>query len=364
MKKLFTTLTIAFCLLCLTKNAEAAKINISDTAFLNINGYAQFWLSMPMDQGPTLQTDFYLRRVRLLFSGQIAPNFNFFIGTLNGDMGKNGDMSSRTLIADAWLEYIVADYLKINAGLLKLPFSRHMQQTGAKLHGLDFHGSCLQREGGIGHRDMGVMARGLLLNKHIDYRLAIVDGIEYAPGDPDTDPPVTAINENDSLRVVGRIGYNVFDPEPGFFWAGTYLGKKKILSFGISFDIQPGVGGENGEELYYALAFDAVADIPIGKNGIVATLNAYKFGPGCTVPEGSGFWADFGYRINKIEPLVSLESYTPTNGDTGKRLAILGGLNWWIHGHNVNLKFQFGSVKLNGSDEWTSTAIIQSQVFF
>jgi len=357
-------------------NAKAAKITISDDAYLNIHGFAQEWLYMPIDhegKNPTIVTDFYLRRVRLLFGGQIAPDVNFFIGTLNGDMGKNSSMSSRTLIADAWVEFIVNDYFKVNAGLLKLPFSRHMQQTGAKLHGLDFHGSYLKRSGvGIGHRDMGVMVRGLLSDKQVDVRLAVVDGTEYdkevIPGDPNADPPVPDVtlvtNKDDIPRFVGRIGYNVFDPEPGYFWAGTYLGKMKVLSFGLSFDLQPGVGGDEGDELYYAFAIDAFADIPMAENGVISTLNAYYFGPGGIHAEGFGLWADFGYRIKKIEPLVAFELYTPNEGDQGKHQALLGGLNWWIHGHNVNVKFQFGIDKMNGADDWTKTAIAQSQVFF
>ncbi|MBN1222722.1 MAG: hypothetical protein JXB23_05705 [Candidatus Aminicenantes bacterium] len=364
MRKLLPILVAAGCLLCFTADARAAKIKISDTAFLDIHGYMQHWLHMPLDQGPSIKTDFYLRRVRLLFTGQIAPNVNFFIGTLNSDMGKNGDMSSRTLIADAWMEFVISDYLTINAGLLKLPFSRHMQQTGGKLHGLDFHGSYLMRYGGIGHRDMGIMARGLLLNNKIDYRIAILDGKEYAPGNSNATPPVADTNKNDSLRLVGRAAYNVFDSEPGYFWAGTYLGTKKILSFGLSFDIQSGVGGENGNDLYSAIAVDAFADIPIGKNGIVSTLNFYSFGAGGAVPEGHGLWADFGYRIDKIEPLIAFEWYSPSQGDAGKRQAILAGLNWWIHGHNVNIKFQFGTENLNGVDKWTNTAIVQGQLLF
>ena len=357
MKKSCSILVTVGFLLIVATNANAAKIPISETSFLDIHGYMQNWLYMPMDQGPSIKTDFYLRRVRLLFSGQIAPNVKFFIGTLNGDMGKDGNMSSRTLIADAWMEFTLSESLTINAGLLKLPFSRHMQQTGAKLHGLDFHGAFLQRYGGIGHRDFGVMARGLLLKKKLDYRIAVVDGREYAPGDPVT-------NKNDSLRLVGRFGYNVFEAEPGYFWAGSYLGTKKVLSFGISFALQPGVGGITGDELYSAVAFDAFADIPMGENGIVSTLNVYSFGAGGMIPKGSGLWIDFGYRINKIEPLIALEFYSPAEGDAGKRNTILGGVNWWIHGHNANIKFQFGTEKLHGADKWTNTAIIQGQIFF
>jgi len=364
LKKLSTCLIALVFLLIIASNAGAQTIKLSDTAFLKINGFVQGTLHMPIDQGPSLKKDFYLKRVRLCFSGQAAKNVNYFIGTLNGNMGVNGDMSARTLIADAWVEFVTSEHLKINAGLLKLPFSRHMQQTGAKLHGLEFHGSFLNRAGGIGHRDMGIMARGLLADQHVDYRFAILDGVEYAPGDIDATPPVPPRNKNDCLRFVGRVGYNVFDAEPGFFWAGTYLGAKKILSFGASFDLQPGVGGENGDELYSAFALDAFADIPMGENGIVSTLNIYSFGAGGAVPQGFGFWADFGYRIKNIEPLIAFESYKPKDGDAGKRQAVLGGLNWWIKGHNVSLKFQLGTEKLNGAEDWTKTGDVQVQVFF
>ncbi|MCD6161451.1 MAG: hypothetical protein J7K40_03440 [candidate division Zixibacteria bacterium] len=99
-------------------------------------------------------------------------------------------------------------------------------------------------------------------------------------------------------------------------------------------------------------------------NGIIGTLNAYYFGPGGIHPEGFGLWGDFGYRIKKIEPLVAFEWYAPDEGEQGKRQEFLGGLNWWIHGHNVNVKLQFGICKLNGTDDWTKTVIAQSQVFF
>ncbi len=229
-----------------------------------------------------------------------------------------------------------------------------MQQSAGKLHGIDFHGAFLKRAGGITHRDMGIMVRGLLSDNRIDYRYAIVDGEEFAP----------VTNKNDTLRMVGRIGYNVFDPEPDFFWSGTYLGKKKVLSFGASFDVQPGVGGKSGEDLYSAFALDAFADMPVGKNHIVSTLNVYSYGEGGVIRKGVGLWADFGYRIDKIEPIVEFEWYEPSEGNLGKRLAFMGGVNWWIQGYNVNIKFQVGTQSLNGSENWTQTAILQGQLLF
>ncbi len=363
MRSSVLVLAFALCFVGITGDATAAKITVSDDAYLDIHGYTQFWLYAPIEHNegdPAITTDFYMRRVRFLFSGQVAKNVNFFVGTLNADMGKNGDMSARTLIADAWVEFTVNKYLKVDAGLLKLPFSRHMQQTGAKLHGLDFHGTCLQRCGGIGHRDMGIMVRGLLSESRVDYRFAILDGVEYAPGEP----PDPDTNENDAPRFVGRLGYNLADPEPGYFWAGTYLGQKDVRTLGFSFDVQPGVGGDEGDELYYAIALDAFFDVPMEENAIVSTMNFYYFGPGGALPEGYGLWADFGYRVRKIEPLIAFDWYAPDKGDTGRLQTITGGLNWWMHGHNANLKFEFGAKKVDGGDEWIKTAIVQAQMLF
>jgi len=109
MRKLISTLMFVVCLVCFMANAQAAKITISDDAFLDIHGYVQTWMYMPVDhegKDASIITDFYLKRARLLFGGQITPDVMFFIGTLNGNMGKDGDMSPRTLIADAWVEYL------------------------------------------------------------------------------------------------------------------------------------------------------------------------------------------------------------------------------------------------------------------
>ena len=335
-------------------SANAAKVEISEKSFLEFHGYIQTWLNVSLDNEedkPDVISDFYLRRVRLLAKGQLGSYFNFFIGTLNLDMGKGGDFSGRTTIGDAWMEAVVAKELKVDVGLLKLPFSRHGGQGGGTLHGIDFHGTFLKSGVSFSQRDVGVMARGLLFNELIDYRIAILDGVE--PG-----------GEDDLPRFMGRLGINIFDSEPAFFFKGTHLGKKKVLSFGLTFDLQPGVGGDDGKSLLYSFAFDGFLDLPLGDNGLIATINAYLYGPGGAVPEGIGLWADLGFRIRAVEPLVALEWFAPSDGDTGKRLSVLGGVNWWMDGHRSNLKLQFGGTKIDGSSDWSKTFVLQGQIFY
>lgn len=294
--------------------------------------------------------EFFIRRAKFVFKGQLNKNIKLLVGLLSKNFGRAGDTKVNTELKDAWIEYGFSKALKLNVGLIKLPFSRHTQQAGRTLHGLDYHSSFLVNTGIYGHRDMGMVARGLLLKNKIDYRLALVNG------------KVDASGADKHLRHVGRLGFNFFDAEPEYFWAGTYLGKRKVLSFGVSWDLEPGVGGSNGTSLHRRIAFDALADIPMGENGVVATFNFYHFNEGTKRPKGKGLWADLGYRIKKIEPLIALEWYQPDSGDKGKRLAILPGLNYWIKGHAANIKAEFGLIKLDGADEWDKAFTLQSQL--
>jgi len=198
------------------------------------------------------------------------------------------------------------------------------------------------------------MGRGLVLNNKIDYRLAMVNGKEEAG----------VLGGDKHQRYVGRLSYNVFDAEPEMYLVGTYLGKRKILTLGVSMDVEPGVGGSDGKSLHKRIVIDALADIPMGKNGVVATFNYYIFNEGTMRPKGTGLWCDLGYRIEKVEPLVAIEWYKPDSGDKGKLLAILPGINYWIKGYEANIKTEFGWTKRNNAEEWDKTIIIQSQIGF
>jgi hypothetical protein len=339
-------------------NAGAARIDVGEESFLNLSGFIQ--TQMLMDFDPSNESldqtyDFYLKRVRFIASGQLSEKVRFLLGTLTAGYGAGGDYSARTWIADAWLELVLSKKVTLDIGQLKLCFSRHMQQTSALLHGIDFHGSYIAYPGNKTHRDLGVMFRGLVSDNKVDYRFAIVDGLEPSAENP---------RDNDLPRIVGRVGYNVFDSEPGYFWGGTYLGQKKILSFGASFDFQPAMHGEEFDEAYSAFALDMLADIPLEENGLNAAASFYYFGEGGALPEGSGAWAELGYRIDKIEPLIGIEIYEPEEGDMGKREVVLVGLNYWFKGHATNFKIQFASEKLNNAEDASNKVLAQAQVKF
>ncbi|MBU1433153.1 OprO/OprP family phosphate-selective porin [Myxococcota bacterium] len=355
----------------LASHASALDLYEKDDKTLKIIGIVQPRMDMNLDSTPVagsgdekgpVTTDFYIRRFRLITEANIHKNIQVRFNLHSNDIGLPGKYNPAMFVGDAYIEYKASKNLLINFGILKLPFLRHMMQGAAGLHGMDFHGFILKEPAGVKgamtnlpHRDNGIMFRGLLANKKIDYRIAIVDGWEYNPGvaaGADGSGGAPAHNEEDMPRMVGRIAYNLFDATPEYYLAGTYLGKKKVVSFGVSFDLQPGVGGDDGKKMYSAFGGDLLVDLPMGKNGLTLTGNFGKFGEGGPMPGdkgGMGMWADLGYRIGKIEPLFAFEQYIPDNEEEknhkGEHQAMLFGLNYWAKGHAFNIKAQFGMVK-------------------
>ncbi|MBN2800490.1 MAG: hypothetical protein JXX28_15220 [Deltaproteobacteria bacterium] len=355
--------------------AEAAKIQVNDTSFVEVNGYLQNWavlhLQAPNQEGPGM--DFYTRRARIIIKGQATQDVSYMVGLLTSDIGVNGDYTGRTLNPDGWIDYKFSPSLKVAFGHMITPFSRAMQ-SGSKLYSLDLHGSVFKRAGAMSSmRDSGVMFHGLLADKKIDYRVGVFDGVvsktgnvvndNGTPDDP-SDDVTTSVTTGlyDTPRVVGRLAYNVFEAEPEIYLAGSYLGKRKVLTFGLSWDVEPGVGVENG--LYYAAAFDWLADIPMEDNGLTVLGAAYYYGEGGAMPPGLALFNDLGYRIGKVNPLVGVEMVMPSEGDTGKRTAVLPGVNYWIDGHKASIKAQVGAVNANAAEDWTITGVVQSQIAF
>src|SRR5205814_5387031 len=120
-------------------------------------------------------------------------------------------------------------------------------------------------------RDLGVQARGLVAGGHIEYRLGLFQGfrISEVPG-----PPATVGGLN-FFRFATRVQVNILDAEPGFFKAGTYLGAKKILSFGGFFDIQ---------KSYKYFGGDFLLDLPVGPGIVTAQADVVHWDGGDFIP--------------------------------------------------------------------------------
>ncbi len=380
------------------------KLGDDDTN-LNLGLLLQSWGEWIEDGAPSADnpgTDFYLRRFRMLMYGKLHDRVNYFVETDNPNFGKNGDYSSRTFVQDAWIEFDLYKSLQIDVGMLLVPFSHHGMQGAVSLHSLDYHGSLIRYPGGSHKvwRDMGVMARGLLLEDRFEYRLAVLNGVRGGGED--------LRNPDDWPRMTARFTYNLFDFEGGagtggFFYDGIYLksdgddliSAKKIVSFGLSADWQKdlnvsltqGDGDLSRRRDYFALAADVFVDLPIDENGLMGLcgqINFYYYDHGdrrlhpdttarslydvlddtyTSEYTGFGIMSELGFRYSSYEAIMSVDWFdsTKAEGDLGDLLSIYGGINWWMYGHSTSLKLQMGGSKINGSD-WGAAAQIQVQL--
>lgn len=210
--------------------------------------WTQLWYQYVEDgkDGDTGLSDFIARRAYFSISGQPSDLLSFFTHIAVDRLGQEGldnaalGLGSGLVFRDLWATLHVQKYLNIQVGRMYVPLTRNYGVTSTKAL-LTTDLSLLQ--GGIRGsifytnkvgRDDGVVFWGTPLDGRLHYRMMVSEGVE---GDR---------NPDDNLRFVGRLAFNFLEPETTWFNKGTYLGEKKILSFGAAFDTQNGLATSDG----------------------------------------------------------------------------------------------------------------------
>jgi hypothetical protein len=286
---------------------------------------------------------FFLRRARIMLGITLGSSFELFAETDSPNLGKPsqpGQMLANTVgtnIQDAFVTWKRFEQFKIDAGMMLLPFLHNSLQSASSLYGWDYYAYSFQQNAGLGGyvwRDTGLQVRGLLLG-HLEYRAGVFTGKRQIPPPAPAGAPVVPGDSRTVPRLAGRVQYNVFDPETAFFYAGTYAGSKRILSFGAGIDHQ---------DTYNAWALDGFFDWPVGADVVTGQLvfARYDGGSWIALPKHNVIMAEAGYRFGtlKLSPIVRVEQLmvdapTPMSSDQTRYAA---GLAWWYMGHNANLK--------------------------
>jgi len=313
------------------KPPAMAMVKVNDDTWIRLG-----FLLQP--QADWLQTaaggygqNLFVRRVRVLLGGSLTKDVTFFFETDTPNLGKTvaGTKTGATMtVQDAFVEWKVANEFQLGGGLFLVPLARNTLQSAASLLTLDYgtysfsFSAPLQNVVG---RDTGFHARGYFLGNHLEYRAGIFQGQRDAAG-------------RQAFRVMGRVMYDLFDTETGYFYTGTNLGKKKIVAFGTAFDAQKD---------YFAYAGDAFVDWPIaGGNAVTFQADFIHYNGGRTLtalPNQDTLHTEAGVYIGaaKVTPYGIFELKDVHNTDTGdeKRYGI--GLAWFRNGHNFNIKAQY-----------------------
>ena len=377
----FTKLLVAIALVVgLASSSFAAdsiaKFTFGDDQYLELHYLLQVQGYSAYKDGGTesdyWSKDFMIRRSRVILKGQAAQGVEFFMETdapkqennnnTESDVTKNGKY---LFTQDAYIDFTIAKELKIAFGHILLPFMHHDRQSAATLLCVDYTGAVVPVGGNV-WRDTGIEFRGLLANGLVDYRVGVFDGQDRKPGTP-------TINKNDMPRFTGRVQVNLKDAEEGFFYSGNYLGKKSIISFGAGIDYQQDAfdAGTKAKD-YTAWTVDVYFDHPVAANNVLTLQAAYvnvKNSPFMTgTPEKANmYFAEGGFLINGTWQPVARYYYKETEtlaGVKSKISEIAGGINYYIKGHNANIKVEYAQQLKDESDDFKNKQVtIQCQIF-
>lgn len=197
-------------------------------------------------------------------------------------------------------------------------------------------------------RDLGATLFGNLSLSpmvHLKYYAGVWDGVQTAA--------------RDNLRYTVRGQVNFFDAEPGYYNDSTYLGTKRTVGIGGSFDAQNAVAIDQatGRTANYRLySLDAFTEQPLGPGSVSAEfgyVNLDLGGGGTLVrsdatvlgnasrAQGHGWYAQAGFYVTvlKLQPWVNYEKWTSDASDRrGAYKAFRAGLNYWFWGETANAK--------------------------
>lgn len=336
-------------------NAGDATLKISDNSWLTFDYEAQLYGQFSNTGSGSNQTgdtsNIYFRRNRLSMLGHVSDDYGFYVSVEQGAIEGLTMSSSVSYFEplDAFAYAKFTDYLRVRAGLTKDQLVRENNEECFAPLSMDrslFVYTDLPRL----NRDFGVVVWGNLVDAKLQYRLAVMEGDQ------------TSNNPNSQFRYTGRVHLTLLDPEDSLSYKGTYLGEKKVLTFGAGYQIQPdmvyaNLAAETLPKDYTAWTFDEFFEYPIEKVGTFTLSSAYlkeDFGnayqggnpdPRSTGVFGQkkGWYAKAGYLLpNKVGP-GKLQFYGRYED---WRFAQLSDnvfdqkVKWWAAGVNYLLKGQ------------------------
>jgi hypothetical protein len=311
----------------------------------------QMWADWTQDSAGTqgYQQNFYFRRARIIMGGDIGKDISFFVETDDPKLGitpKN--LSTGFILQDALLEWRPTSEFQLVGGLMIVPFSRNGLQSTLSYLTLDVSpistvsNSATQSSA---LRDAGFEAKGFFFKDRLLYRIGEFSGQRDANG-------------HNSMRTAGYVQYDFFTPEKGYLFAGTALGKQKILAVDAGFDVQSS---------YKAQSANIASALPVNNGDEIAAQFQFTHYNGHTkfpaIPNQKGFLFESGYYVHqaKLQPFLKYEAQTFADAaNAAKDINRFGaGANYYIRGQNLKWTVQYlralpqNTTSLKASNEFT-----------
>ncbi|MCX7163381.1 MAG: selenite/tellurite reduction operon porin ExtI [Rhodocyclales bacterium] len=333
-------------------------INFNNESYLTVSYSLQVWAQ---NRGYTSATDagsvteFFLRRNRLTFNGQVNDYVGFYAQLEAGNDGKAGDVDKSVYYRDAYVTLDYSDPARFIVGRFKNTFSRENLEACLEPLTLD-RAEWLGYTPYAGSRDTGAAVWGNLANGMFQYRLMMANGRQ---GD-------NVVKKGP--RLTARAHVSLLDPETEYGYLGTYLGTKRVLTIGVAQDFQKDVAYGNfaAKTLpkdYKASTLDIFYEQPTasGTYTLSGAVMRYRTGDAINaasadpnLPENSelgGSYVKAGYLLPAKVGIGRLQffgrhenrDYHLTSGYGDSSWNSLGA-NYYIDGQKLKLTAEFAKV--------------------
>jgi hypothetical protein len=287
------------------------------------------------------QNDFYLRRGRIILSGQVTDGVKFFVETDNDNAGKRGTDVS-TDIQDAFvdvrlLETALGEHW-VEAGLILLPFSFENRSSAASLLGIDYNASVIKLANTFVWRDYGAMLHGNV-GTRFSYCAGVFDGYDADGGSKNPDA---------GLRFTGHVALNlVGQAETGWFYGQNRLPQASYLSLGAGADLQ--------DQATLTVPAEGEAVVTDSENYVVDLQSAFVLGSCTSLTLNGGYYVwdsavfkgdtasvETGLLVKKTMLTVKVERQDPDAGEAVTDYT--AGLHYFLKGHGARagLEYRWG----------------------
>ena len=335
------------------------QINANEDVNIKFGFQGQFWADWMQDANTTApqgyQQNLYLRRVRFLAGGQLAKDVTFFFETDDPNVGKTPKAAGAGFIVqDAFLEWKIRNFLRLDGGLMLIPFSHQTLQSTLSYYTVDISPLATPANAATQSsvlRDLGFQFRGFLAKDKLQYRVGAFSGERDA-------------NARNSLRAAGYVQYNFWGKDLGYTLLGTALGKQKTLAVDAGFDRQGA---------YRGFSANMAANIPVrGGDEIGGQIQYFKYDGRTkfpTIANQNDYLVELDYysKALKIQPFGKFETQRFVDVAQVKNDVLRSGtgFNYYVRGQNLKLTAQwFRALPVNSPNKPSNEFVVQMQVFY
>jgi len=252
-----------------------------DKGVLQIDYKGQFRMNV-RDSGSGLEdddvtTNFGFRRNRLALRGGWGDVVSLYVQTeFAEDLNVTAldvapaNTGSDFQMLDAVVRFNFKPGFKLSVGKFKYNFSR--ENLEACEDPLTLDRSLFVRTAYTSTRDQGIAAWGNFFDDKLQYRLDVMEGRKAVSG---------ASAPGSNPRFSARAHVTLLEPENGYGYKGTYLGQKKVLTFGgaVQYESKVAYTDITTQVLpkdYTGYTADAYFEYPFEKAGTVTASAAWE----------------------------------------------------------------------------------------